>query len=58
MTSSDQIEEILMEASGYGIRLEVVATAKILRVHNPKLSLLISYETAFQSLLTNQAPIK
>jgi len=54
MTSSDQIEEILMEASGYGIRQEVMDAAKILRGHNPKISLVISYETAIHTLLKNK----
>ena len=51
MTSSEQIEEILMEARQYGIRQEVMGAANILRELNPKLELVYSYEDAFQSLL-------
>jgi hypothetical protein len=45
MTLEQQIEEILMEASAYGLRLEVIDFAnKLMKEGNDKL---IAYEMAF-----------
>ena len=45
MTAEEQIEEILMEASAYGLRLEVMEWAK--RFMEEGKDKLIAYEMAF-----------
>jgi hypothetical protein len=47
MTEEEMIEEILMEASAYGLRLEVLDTAKQLREEDPKLGRMDAYIRAF-----------
>jgi hypothetical protein len=47
MTNEEQIEEILMEASAYGLRLEVLEWAKKEILANPKIDRVIAYEQAF-----------
>jgi hypothetical protein len=47
MTNEEMIEEILMEASAYGLRLEVLETAQRLREEDPKMDRLDSYIYAF-----------
>lgn len=47
MTSEEQIEEILHEAAAYGLREEVMETAKKLMVENPKMDRTLAYEIAY-----------
>ena len=47
MTESDHIEEILHEASAYGLRTEVMEWAKKEMEENPKLSKVEAYQIAF-----------
>lgn len=47
MTNEEMIEEILMEASAYGLRLEIIETAQKLREQDPKMDRLDSYIHAF-----------
>jgi hypothetical protein len=47
MTNEEEIEEILYEASAYGLREEVMETAKQLMDENPKLSKVNAYSMAF-----------
>jgi hypothetical protein len=47
MTNEEQIEEILMEASAYGLRLEVIELAKNEMILNPKIDKVEAYQQAF-----------
>lgn len=47
MTEEEMIEEILMEASAYGLRLEIIDTAKQLREEDPTIGRMDSYIYAF-----------
>jgi hypothetical protein len=47
MTNEEQIEEILMEASAYGLRLEVIEWAKKEMVANPNIDKVDAYQQAF-----------
>ncbi len=47
MTNEEQIEEILMEASAYGLRLEVIEWAKKEMVVNPNIDKVDAYQQAF-----------
>lgn len=47
MTEEEMIEEILMEASAYGLRLEVLDTAKQLREEDSTLDRMDAYIRAF-----------
>lgn len=47
MTESEQIEEILHEASAYGLRTEVMEWAKKELEQNPKIRKVDAYELAF-----------
>jgi len=48
MSTSDQIEEILYEASAYGLRDEVINSAKELITFNPGMDIVQAYEIAYQ----------
>jgi hypothetical protein len=47
MTNEEQIEEILMEASAYGLRLEVMDWARKEMEQNPKMDKVVAYQIAF-----------
>lgn len=47
MTESEEIEEILMEASAHGLRVEVMEWAKKEMDENPKLRKVDAYTLAF-----------
>jgi len=47
MTESEHIEEILHEASAYGLRTEVMEWAKKEMEQNPKIRKVDAYELAF-----------
>ena len=47
MTHEEEIEEILHEASAYGLRIEVMETAKQLMVDNPTMDRITAYHLAF-----------
>jgi hypothetical protein len=47
MTAEEQIEELLMEASAYGLRTEVMDWAQKEMKENPKLRKVDAYELAF-----------
>jgi len=47
MTNEEQIEEILMEAQAYGLRLEVIETAKKDLELNPLKDKVLAYSDAF-----------
>lgn len=47
MTESEHIEEILHEASAYGLRTEVMEWAKKEMEQNPKIRKIDAYELAF-----------
>lgn len=47
MTNEEQIEEILMEAHGYGLRMEVLETAKQIIKEDPSISKIHAYELAY-----------
>jgi hypothetical protein len=48
MTESEHIEELLIEADAYGLRLEVMDWAKKELEDNPKLRRVDAYELAFR----------
>ena len=48
MTSEEQIEEILIEASAYGLREEVMEWAKKEMKENPSIQKVEAYELAFK----------
>jgi hypothetical protein len=47
MTNEEQIEEILMEASAYGLRLEVMDWARKEMEQNPNMDKVVAYQIAF-----------
>lgn len=47
MTSEEEIEEILCEASAYGLRTEVMDSANKEMEENPNLSKVSAYQIAF-----------
>jgi hypothetical protein len=47
MTESEEIEEILMESSSYGLRIEVMETASKIMGSNPKMRKVDAYQQAF-----------
>lgn len=47
MTESEQIEEILHEASAYGLRTEVMESARKELEANPKMRKIDAYEIAY-----------
>ena len=47
MTESEEIEEILMEASAYGLRTEVMDWARKEMKENPKMRRVDAYHQAF-----------
>ena len=48
MTESEQIEEILHEASAYGLRNEVMESARKELEENPKMRKIDAYEIAYK----------
>ena len=48
MTESEHIEELLIEADAYGLRLEVMDWAKKELEANPKMRKVDAYELAFK----------
>jgi hypothetical protein len=48
MTESEQIEEILHEASAFGLRTEVMESAKKELKQNPKMRKVDAYEIAYK----------
>ena len=48
MTESEQIEEILHEASAFGLRAEVMEWAQTEMKQNPKMRKVDAYEIAFK----------
>ena len=48
MTQEEQIEEILMEASAWGLRHEVIELAAKYIKENPYMDKVIAYEQAYQ----------
>jgi hypothetical protein len=47
MTESEQIEEILIEAASYGLRLEVIETASKVVDSNSNIKPIDAYQKAF-----------
>ena len=47
MSNEEIIEEILVEASGYGLRIEVLDTARKLLEQNPKMDRVDAYQEAY-----------
>jgi uncharacterized protein YuzE len=47
MTNEEIIEEILIEAHEYGMRIEVLETARKILDNNPNMDKVIAYEEAF-----------
>jgi hypothetical protein len=47
MTNEEQIEEILIEASAYGLRLEVMESARKDMEQNPMMDKVDAYQQAF-----------
>jgi hypothetical protein len=47
MSAEEQIEEILLEADSYGLRIEVLDTAKKLMDENPKRDRVSAFDEAF-----------
>ena len=47
MSNEEIIEEILVEAAGYGLRIEVLDTARKLLEENPKMERINAYEEAY-----------
>lgn len=47
MTSEEEIEEILMEAHSYGLRVEVMEDAKKLMTEDPSMDRVLAYQQAF-----------
>jgi hypothetical protein len=50
MTNEEIVEEILYEASVFGIMKEVINHASEIMSNNPKIDRVIAYETAFNEL--------
>jgi hypothetical protein len=50
MTNEEIVEEILHEASVFGIMKEVINQAGQIMLNNPKIDRVIAYETAFNEL--------
>ena len=47
MSTEEQIEEILAEASAYGLRIEVEASAKKLIEEDPSIDKVLAYEHGY-----------
>jgi hypothetical protein len=48
MTNEEQIEELLHEAAAYGLRQEVIDTARQIREEDTSIDSVTSYELAFR----------
>jgi hypothetical protein len=49
MSTEEQIEEILWEASAYGVRIEVLESATQLIKDNPKIGKVDAYQSAYRA---------
>lgn len=47
MSNEEIIEELLVEASAYGLRFEVLATARQILEENPKIDRVDAYQEAY-----------
>ena len=47
MTNEEIIEEILIDAHSYGLRVQVIETAKLILDEDPKKDKVVAYEEAF-----------
>lgn len=47
MSNEEQIEEILVEAAAFGLRMEVILTASKIMEENPKINRVDAYQEAF-----------
>lgn len=47
MTNEELVEELLIEASAYGLRQEVIETASKLMQENPGMDKYLAYELAY-----------
>jgi len=47
MSNEEIIEELLVEAAAFGLRMEVLDTARKLLEENPKMDRIIAYEEAY-----------
>jgi len=54
MTNEEIVEEILHEASVFGIMKEVINQASQIMQNNPKIERVVAYETAFNELKKNE----
>jgi hypothetical protein len=48
MTNEEHVEELLHEASAFGLRQEVIDTARQIREEDPSIDSVTSYELAFR----------
>lgn len=48
MTNEEEIEEILYEASAYGLRVEVIQTASQMLQENPNMDKVTAYQIAYE----------
>ena len=48
MTNEERIEEILIDAHSYGLRIEVIETAKRILEEDPRKDKVVAYEEAFR----------
>ncbi len=51
MTNEELIEELLIEADVLGLREEVLSQATLLRQMDPKMTPVVSYETAYYQII-------
>jgi hypothetical protein len=47
MTNEEIIEEILIDAHSYGLRVQVIETAKLILDEDPRKDKVVAYEEAF-----------
>lgn len=47
MSNEEHIEEILFEAAAFGLRAEVIATAKNIMQEEPSIDKVLAYQMAF-----------
>lgn len=53
MTNEEIVQEILHEASEYGVMKEVINYASKIMQENPKIERVVAYETAFEEMKNN-----
>lgn len=51
MSNEEIIEELLVEAAGYGLRIEVLDTARKLLEQNPKMDRVDAYQEAYDEYI-------